>query len=391
LFLKKLVLMLFLAVSMFIYQACSETPTGAGAGLLEQDQINVNTFDTQVDTVSITSSSGKRTINLGVSTRMLVGKRGNAEAGILIRFNFPLADTLAVQIRDGSIIVESANITMVRSYTFGEDTEPLGFNIYRVTSGWSTSTFNSDSAAGLQYEPVSQLTELSIADTITTAVLQPTFVTQWLQAAADTAIPSDNGAYIKPTEGSNKILGYYALGSPENLTPKLNVNFRTAAGELVPVVYSAIADLGFVTGDLPQVGENTLVIQAGLEAVSRLRFDLSSLPSTAIVNRAVLSLTRNEEASQAGTDVVNTISAYFMPDSLNPDSVTSSILLNLTENIYSGDITFYVQEWLRTARNAGLLLAATNRFTGVDIFAVYGEEADPALRPRLIITYTTKL
>jgi hypothetical protein len=391
LFIKKLILLLFLVTPLIMFQACSDTPTGAGAGLLEQDQIDVKTYDTSVDTTTITASYRKRTINLGTASRLLIGRRGSVEAGTVIRFNIVLPDTLRDQINNDSVTVESASITLTRSYLFGTDGDPLNLNVYKVNSSWLSTSFNSDSIASLQFDNTNQLTALSIADTLTTIGLQPQLALTWIKAVADTALPDEYGAYLKAAEGSNKILGYYDVSNADAaLTPKLNVVYRTASGELVTVQYSTFADASVVTGDIPQVSENTIVVRAGLEVISQLRFELSDLPDNAIINKAILTLKKNAAESLAGSDYVNSLSAYFVPDSSKPDSVTSLITLNPEADKYSGDVTFYVQEWVKTGKNAGLIITATGRFTGVELFALYGPGADTASRPRLTITYTTK-
>jgi hypothetical protein len=391
LLLKKLILLLITVTPLMIFQACSETPTGAGAGLLEQDLVNLSTLDTAADTVEITAAYQKRTINLGTSTRILVGRRENIEAGILIRFQLILPDTLSQQIRDGSVTVESSNITMTRNYLFGSNDDPLNFNVYNITSGWTTVGFNSDSAAALQYENIDRLTGLSI-DTITTRLdIQPQLALNWLQAAADPDIPADNGAYIKPAEGSNKILGYYAIGSDEALTPKLNIVYRNALNELDTVVYNTFADLSFVTGELPQISPQNIAVQAGLEITTRIRFELSSIPENSIINKAELTFTKDVEETRVGDSFVNQLVGFFIADSLNPDSVSGSVTLSGVNNSFTGDVTLFVQQWVRSRNNYGLLIVAGGRFTGVELFSLYGPAADQALRPRLNITYTTKL
>jgi hypothetical protein len=224
LLIKKIIFLLLLS-TFILFQACSETPTDAGAGLVEQDKIDLLELNTAVEGVPVTASSRKRTITLGTASNLLVGKRLNVEAGILIRFNFILPDTVKQQILNGTLTVASANITMTRNYTFGEAGDPLDFSVFRINSAWNTTDFNADSIGNLQYENINQNIGSAVGDSLTQINLQPQLAASWLTAAADTPVVENYGVYIQPTAGSNKVLGYYAVGNDTSLIPRLNVTF----------------------------------------------------------------------------------------------------------------------------------------------------------------------
>jgi len=388
LILRKIIILLIAIIPFFLFQGCSETPTDAGAELLDRDKINVTSFDTSVDSAGISASYFKRTINLGASQRLLLGKKGNVEAGMLLKFNFLLPDTLSSQINNDSITVISSWVRMVQLYRYGADTDPLDLNVYNVTSGWTTGGFNSDST--LTYDNINQSTGYTVDDT-TIINLQPQFVLSWLEAAADTAIPTDNGIYIKPADNSAKVLGYYAFGSAESFVPSLNVVLGKMNGDVDTVVYFPFADVSFVKGELPAVSVENIVVQGGLEVQSRLKFDLSSIPENVIVNKAEVVLTKDMDETLLGDNISNSIIGYFIIDTLNLDSLNRSVILNPSDSTYRGEVTLFVQEWIREKnRNSGLLLAASGRFNGVDLYVFKGPDAAHAERPRLIITYTVK-
>jgi hypothetical protein len=387
LLIKKIIFLLLLS-TFILFQACSETPTDAGAGLVEQDKIDLLELNTAVEGVPVTASSRKRTITLGTASNLLVGKRLNVEAGILIRFNFILPDTVKQQILNGTLTVASANITMTRNYTFGEAGDPLDFSVFRINSAWNTTDFNADSIGNLQYENINQNIGSAVGDSLTQINLQPQLAASWLTAAADTPVVENYGVYIQPTAGSNKVLGYYAVGNDTSLIPRLNVTFTGSMDSTI--VYYTFADLGFVTGDLPQVSPGNIAVQGGLEAVSNLRFDLSRIPSSAIINKATISLNIDPDDSRFSSNLVNNITAFYVADTSNVDSLSGAVNLQPVNNVYSAEVTFFVQNWVKSGNNAGLMLAAGGRFTGVDLFSIYGPDAEIALRPRLSITYTVK-
>lgn len=390
-FLKKLVVLLIIVLPVLIFESCSETPTNVGSDLLDQDKINVKTVDSAIDTIGITSSYSKKTLSLGTSSRIFLGKKGNVEAGILIRFLFSFADTLSSQILSDSIFVENSWMELVQNYVYGNETDPLEFNAYKINSSWTTVGFNADSVSSLQYDNIDQSTGNTISDSLTKITLQPQLVLSWLKASADTAVTDDYGIYIKPGVNSGKILGYYALGSSQEYIPKLYVAFRKMNGDLDTLSYSAYADLSYVAGDLPVVNSSNIVVQAGLEVLSKLNFDVTPIPGNAIINKAELTLTIDTTETVTGNNYTNSLLAYFGVDTLSIDSLNSYVVLSRIDNKFTGDITFFVQDWVRNKNNAGLMLVAGGRFGGVELFALKGANADAAVKPRIIITFTTKL
>jgi len=391
LFLKKLVVLLIIILPVLIFESCSETPTNVGSDLLDQDKINVKTLDSANDSISVASSYSKKTLSLGTSSRIFLGKKGNVEAGILIRYLFSFADTLSSQILSDSIFVENSWMELVQNYVYGNKTDPFEFNAYKINSSWTTVGFNADSVSSLQYENIDQSTGNTITDSITKINLQPQLVLSWLKAAADTAAPDDYGIYIKPGINTGKIVGYYALGSSLEYIPKLKVVFRKMSGDLDTLSYNAYADLSYIAGDIPVVSSSNIVVQAGLEVLSKLKFDISPIPDNAIINKAEIVLTVDTVETITGDNYTNSLLAYFGVDTLSIDSLSSFVILYRSDNKFTGDITYFVQDWIRNKNNAGLMLAAGGRYSGVELFALKGADADAAVRPRIIITFTTKL
>lgn len=386
--LKKIIILFVIVIPLFLLESCSETPTNVGSGLLEQDQIDVLNIDSSVDSIVVTSSFLKRALPLGTSTRLMLGKKGNVEAGILIRYLFNLHDTLASQILHDSIFVLEAWMEFQQDYLFGKSTDPLDLKVYKVNSGWTTVGFTADSISSLQYDNADKSIGYNVSDTLTKIKLDPQLALTWLKSAADSM--TDYGAYIKPEPNSGKIVGYYALGSFETLIPRLSVVYRKLDNNIDTLMYTAFADLGYVEGELPQVSSTNIAVQSGLEVISKLNFDISGVPSNAIINKAELVLSVDSSETITGDNFTNSLLAYFTKDSVNIDSLTSSVILYPAGNTFAGDITFYVQEWVRSGNNSGLVIKSTGRYSGVEIFALKGSNADAAVRPRIIITYTVK-
>ena len=90
-------------------------------------------------------------------------------------------------------------------------------------------------------------------------------------------------------------------------------------------------------------------------------------------------------------DTTNSILASFFTDSSSIvlDS-TSVVPFSMANNSMTGTITSYVQKWVDTRINEGVLLYPRNQIGSVDLFTFYGSDAVDSLKPRLHIIYTLK-
>jgi hypothetical protein len=93
--------------------------------------------------------------------------------------------------------------------------------------------------------------------------------------------------------------------------------------------------------------------------------------------------------TKAGSPYIPSLQAYFLFDSTNTDSVSSSsIRLSRFSNIFTGQITSYVRAWLDNINNQGILLTSTDPLNGVERFVIKGSNAPASVKPLLRITYT---
>ncbi len=73
------VILLILIISVS-FLACEDEPSAIGIELLASDLISVRTFDSQIDTLDQNSGYHKKVIQLGTSSKILIGKHENIEA-----------------------------------------------------------------------------------------------------------------------------------------------------------------------------------------------------------------------------------------------------------------------------------------------------------------------
>jgi len=156
--------------------------------------------------------------------------------------------------------------------------------------------------------------------------------------------------------------------------------------------YFPSVDLSVVSGSLPDVGTENIGIQAGLNSEARLFFDLSSLPKDIVVNYAQLILTVDTIKTITGSSFTNSVRVNYITDSTNLaiDS-TFSLFLDRDGSTFKGSVTSFIQRTLIESNNQGLLLSASDKLNGVELFAIKGSNAAAlAERPNLQIIYTSK-
>ena len=93
-----------------LHLSCSDSPSSLGADLLSQDLINILELDSAKDSLFQSSSTYKKVIALSNADRLLLGKKDNVEAGILLKFLIFFADSIKQQIINNELTVLSAKV-----------------------------------------------------------------------------------------------------------------------------------------------------------------------------------------------------------------------------------------------------------------------------------------
>jgi len=387
---RSIFLTLFVLVSL-IHFSCSDSPSSLGSDLLSQDLINILELDSAKDSLFQSASVYKKVIELSSANRLLLGKKDNIEAGILIKFLIFFADSIKQQLTNNELSVLSAKVEFTKNYTFGNSTVPIDFSVHKINNNWSTG-FTSDSLAILTYDA----NDISFSKTFSDSINGFNFDTQtalnWLKASADSSIPIDNGLYIKPAMSSEKIVGFQALTIEDLTIPSLKIIIQKTGVYSDTLSYFPSVDLSVVSGSLPDVGTENIGIQAGLNSEARLFFDLSSLPKDIVVNYAQLILTVDTIKTITGSSFTNSVRVNYITDSTNLaiDS-TFSLFLDREGSTFKGSVTSFIQRTLIESNNQGLLLSASDKLNGVELFAIKGSNAAAlAERPNLQIIYTSK-
>ena len=386
--------------------SCSNDPSAIGSTFLKGDKIKLDSLDSypvKSDTLTQVSSTYQYSTPLGFANSLLLGRKGNNVASMLMSFNIVLTDSIASGIKDGSILVSRAFVQLFKSYNYGDSTAAFGYSVHKINTPWTSTTFTVDSFnvwhAGNQYDQGDIGSSDSVINTMYQFNVDPLVVNDWLGKNARGETP-DNGILVTPSAGTtNRIVGFYALSPSTTVdVPFINiiVNKTGSYTYTDTLKFSTTADLSVVTGTIPQIQQDDYIYaQSSVVLESKLKFDISKLPKNAIINYAELQLTIDTTKSVFGSSFTDQLTAKYITDSTHIDSLsTSAIGMNrvASTSMYTGNITYYVQTWLSTKINNGIQILPSEFTEGAELWAIYGSKAqDPAKRPRLKITYTNKL
>ncbi len=388
---RKLLLFL-IGISSFILYSCNDNPTSVGLGLLRNDYINVKQLDSYTDSLKQTSTYYKKSVPLGISNTLLIGNAANVQSSSLIKFSIVLDDSVKQDLLSNKINVVSSNVLLYPIYTFGDTNASLDFTVHKVLNTWDPNVIDGDNASSISYDQTDLSTSRNYSDSLVTFKLDNSLVTGWLNYVADTSQPAAYGIYLIPNSSSKKVVGFQALSVGSSNVSTLQIILQKPGVYQDTLSFYPNQDASVVTGNLPNLSADEFAVQGGLTVNSKLWFDVSAIPKNTVINHALLTLNIDTLASITGTIFVNSLEARLFWDTTQGTYDTNQVFtLSRSGNTFQGDITHYVQSWIDSGNNLGILLRVSSQTSGLELFALKGSNAaDRALRPRLQLTYTSK-
>jgi len=377
--------------------SCDDNPTSLGSNLLpNQDLINV----TQINSLDAAFEQQARfyntdTLDLASSTKIFLGKNGNVESTMLMKFLFFFPDSIKKAILGDSLVLKNAFIEMQPIYTKGNSNNSFDFTVHEIAEDWNSLDFTIANLEALQFnnENVSSNHDFS-NDTLITLDLNKALVENWMKLFSSETQEANYGIYFNFTNTTEKILGFPAISSAEDtrLTRlKLIVEVPNNYTDTLTAIVSS--DVHVVKGKLPATNNNNIFVQGGIPIHSNLFVDVSKVPKYSIINKATLKLHVDESESEIGTIKTDYLKVALINDYELSKTNTDYSVINLeldSLSYYTGDITKYVQEWISTGNN-GLKLFTADEVESLNKIAIYGSEnTDLKLRPYLEIIYTSK-
>ncbi|MFA6979080.1 MAG: hypothetical protein WC209_07115 [Ignavibacteriaceae bacterium] len=375
----------------FFFVACSDDPSSLGSDLLNQDNIIVSKLDSFTDTLAQKFEPHQAKLSLGSSEVLLVGKDANVESQILLAFYFSVSSKYLADL-DSNLTFVSADISLTRTYFFGDTLQSFNVGIHQVTSSWN-SLFTIDSLPKLSYNSSSVMLSQSNTGSAYTFSVDPNLAKDWFKAAKDTSLGKNYGLLLKPN-GTCRFTGFAASTSYTDVPTIKIVVKKSSTYETYQdtLTYNGSVDVHLIQGSFPEASNKTLTIQSGTGVQGKLWFDLSNLPADAVVNTAKLTLNIDTLNIKVGSSYTDGLLAYQIADSTT-DSTNSQFVVSLARsgNTYSGDVARIINNAVITKNNYGMLIMPYYQIKGIENFALFNSNAlNGELKPRLTITYSQK-
>jgi len=385
--LSRILILLLIFIISLSFLACEDEPSAIGIELLASDLISVRTFDSQTDTLDQNSSYHKNVIQLGASSKILIGKHEDIEASSLLKFIFGLADTLKDDIIAGDLNINEAWIEITTRYVYVDSNEVMDFTVHEVNNFWDSFAFTIDSLPKLSYEMNDISSNKEITDTNYVFNIDSDVVLSWMRNAADTSLEKNYGIYLKPVDNSGKVVGFQAFTPTSSQAAQLTLVIKKTGSYVDTINGFIYADVSVIDGDLPVLPPEDIAVQSSISVNSIIVFDLSAVPEGVVINSAELIIQRDSINTLTGSSYTNNLLAYFVEDSTAKEvDEGGAFKLSFKDNGYFGDITSYVRIWINEGRNQGVMLRSGNDIEGLELFALKGSPAaNYAERPRLKI------
>jgi len=365
--------------------SCSDEPNAVGIGVLPPEDL------VSIDTVVIREASSV-TFKQFISPNdrsLLIGTYRGYEARTLIRFRF-LPDTL----RDVNVL--SATLHLNPIYSFGDSATVLTFTVHEIVTSWedTSATWDDVNAAAFfaneQRESFSQV--VSDMTTINFS-LDSALVQEWLVAAADSV--DKFGVLLLPASGLSVIKGFQSFQS--TLPPTIDIIYEKS-GRVDTLAWDRGSDMHVADVELSSNPE-LMCIQAGVTYRSRLRFELSAIPTSATVHNATLEMTIDRSVTALGgpplpgdAPLESVVAHHVIDSSMNKFESTVGVVSRTVEgssDLLTVNLTFSVQRWVLGESNQGVILRSAFEERGLERIAIFSPQAsDRNNRPRLVVTFS---
>ena len=383
-----------IAAACLLIIGCSKEP-GESESLV--GSLPVDSFDIRDTTIVADSTwSARRYLPMNSPVNLLGRTSEGYQAISMVQFfNIPSRDT---------ILVESATLTLTAVTWYGDSSGTLGFTVHRVEHGWNPETTTWDSVQTGFYEAgVERGSYSGGAGPDTQAIvvsLDTAMVRQWFRRLATDAV-KNYGVALVPTPGSTIVRGMGSLTiDSSSYWPKLRVIAVNVAGTTRDTSTFSSGIDAFV-GNLDNLVQDPSLIylQAGVVYRSQVHFPMTGLPRGAIINAAEMEISFSDAGSSLNRFVKErVVSAQLLggPDINSPaESEASGAYGRPTSEapgVYSFNARHLAQAWLRGPNYGALLRTVrSSEFLSIDRYVFHNERSpDPALRPRLHVTYSVQ-
>lgn len=385
-----------LSAVLLLLTACQNDPDPTGIGLVPGgDVVSAQRFDSQTDSSELRADVYVFRNSHAGSTVLSVGDADDVRAASLLRWlYFNIDSSLAY----GGRIVSATLRLHSLPYHVGDVSAPFSMELREITGFWNAFTITADSlrdgrpaTAGVvgSYQGTFGETD-SIDIAIDTALVR-----KWMRNSIEVNYTANLGVMLQPPAGwSGSIRAFASLDRSNEFPPALTVIVEGANGRDTLTAESA-DNTTLIDGPM-RSDAGRIVLQSGISVRGKLYFDLDAIPAASIVNHATLYLSWDETLSTDNYRGADSVLVYESVDSV-ANTLNSTGVITRTDADMPGvliaegtPLTRAVQHWVNRKGNYGFVLVPMYEIPDIDRLALYGADAPPEKRPRLVVTYTTK-
>ena len=378
--------------------ACNDEPNSVGNALIPTgDRIVFQKIDSYNNGfIQNFSSFQKDSLFYGTSERILLGSYKNLSIDMLIGFGILFPDSIKDGLTKNEITLKSSWIEMKPNYWIG-DKSHFEFSVKEINQSWTSNDFNNDTLNAVKSSLGNEILvqdSYSFSDSLIKFSIDNQVINKWVMQSADNSLAKNNGLYFSPISNTG-IVGFQAIA--RYITSDyiiLNMVFEKQGTILDTIKAVQSLDLHVVTSTEPNNNDNnSIILQSSSAMRGKLWFDVSSVPTNAILNKATLTLFIDEGNTEIGTVKTDTVAIRFY-ENKNENVIKKDYgiaALFKRGNSYSGDIRKFAQRWINGENNEGMEVRLSDEDRSANKIAFYKSDYQvDSLRPRLTIFYTTK-
>lgn len=391
---KKLSLALFSFILLLI--GCAEKPKSVGGSLVDPNDV----FTIADIVIHSTSDTAYRVAYApGFGNTNLAGRLPNNDGSIAL-FRFLPSGTID-SLKGAQI--DTVELSLYVNYYFQRSAPMIEFDVKKIETSWSQSSFTYDS---LQQFVVSQDSILGTfkdsmnLGTTVTAQLKKDYIRRWADSYIDTGNHDQYyGFTVQARTIPTGLIGFSTFNSLSGIYPRLLIKYTKKEKRDSVVIISGEDTFVSKFGATPTFAPIT--VHAAFGVRSKINFNISPLVNKPTINRAVLELTLDTVASSLSGFSPDTVIALLgMDSSIVSDRSDSTVYVfgyrkEVVANqspVYSFNVANIVQRWSNGLKpNYGLTLRWAAEFSSAEKAVFFSSTAvDSTKRPKIKITYSTK-
>jgi len=376
----------FLSTSLIVFAAllfflsCSnDTPVSSRFDLVGDNEVGEIL---QAETIPQIDSTAGKNVNTGLGPLLQLGLFNDARSQFLIRFNALPA----------GVTVRSAELVLPTHLAYGDGPD-FEATAHRIVSDWQDTTVTFENFNNAFDPLVVGSQNIAAVDTDSVVIaLDNALVTGWINQSISNygvLVQAPTATFAKAFNSRNSALAQ----------PILRLAYTNNSIDSTKNI--SVSSDAFIFEVLQPLPLGPLYVTHGTGNNSLVKFDLTSFPAEATINRAQVVFTVDLTNTQITTDQMTVLLLAVGKNSVDPIAAISDSAFQLGA-MFVGDstatLTFevrsMVQSWLRPVGdvnhldNYGLVLKAQYPDNDLQQLVIHSRESNPALAPKLKIDYT---